>query len=85
MPQYRLLRPLSRLVRGKDGRLHSASHQAGDVIEPTDAELRAFGDRLEPVQGRPVGEPSAPASPEPGEPGAEAPAPADAPPPRRSR
>lgn len=55
---YRLTR--KRHVRTENGR--RVTYRAGDVFEPTEAELRAFSDRLEPVeapQPRPDVEPVA--------------------------
>jgi hypothetical protein len=56
--KYRLQASLSRFERDEQGRLRSVAHNAGDIIEPTDAELKAFGDRLEPVTEAPASTPT---------------------------
>jgi hypothetical protein len=57
---YRLKSPLSRFERNAEGQLRAVQHQTGDVIEPTEAELRDFGDRLEPAPDVPAPAPDAP-------------------------
>jgi hypothetical protein len=51
--QYRLRTDFSRLERenanDEKSPLHSRYYQAGDTIEPTEAELRAFPDRFAPM------------------------------------
>lgn len=39
-----------RLTTGKHYRMGGERYVQGDVFEPTEAELKAFGDRLEPVE-----------------------------------
>jgi hypothetical protein len=63
---HRLKSPLSRLETDAEGKPVTKQYQTGEVITPTEAELKAFGDRLEPVTDA-----SAPAE----EPPAEEPAP----------
>lgn len=52
--RYRLLSPLSRLEPDAEGTPQRVRYQVGDVITPTEAELKAFGDRLEPVMEAPA-------------------------------
>lgn len=54
--RYRLLSPLSRMEPDAGGTPQRVRYAVGDVITPTEAELRAFGDRLEPVPEAPAQE-----------------------------
>lgn len=52
--QYRLLSPLSRVETDLAGQPQRVRYAVGDVITPTEAELRAFGDRLVDVLAPPA-------------------------------
>jgi hypothetical protein len=52
--QYRLKSPMSRVEPDAEGKPQTKQYQAGDVITPTEEELKAFGDRLEPVTETPA-------------------------------
>jgi len=58
--QYRLKTDFSRLERDEKDRLRGKQYAAGDLIEPTPEELRAFPDKFEALTGTP-----APATPPP--------------------
>ena len=45
---------LSRYEPDAEGKPVRKAYKAGDVFTPTEAELKAFGDRLEPVTGTPA-------------------------------
>ena len=56
--QYRLKTDFSRLERDEKDRLRGKQYAAGDLIEPTPEELRAFPDKFEPVTGMPAPTPT---------------------------
>jgi hypothetical protein len=57
---HRLLSPISRVEPDEGGTPQTKQYQAGDVITPTEAELAAFGDRLDPVTDVPAPAPDEP-------------------------
>jgi hypothetical protein len=57
---HRLLSPISRVEPDAEGKPQTKQYQAGDVITPTEAELAAFGDRLEPAPDVPAPAPDEP-------------------------
>jgi len=65
--QYRLKTDFSRLERDEKDRLRGKQYAAGDLIEPTPEELRAFPDKFEPVTGT-AGLAAPPPAPPPVEP-----------------
>lgn len=61
---HRLQSPLSRVETDAEGKPVTKQYQAGDVITPTEAELKAFGDRLEPLTDAPAPAPTEEQPPE---------------------
>jgi hypothetical protein len=64
--QYRLKTDFSRLERDERDQLRSRQYKAGDMIEPTPEELRAFPDKFESLTAAPAAAP--PPEPPPDEP-----------------